>query len=98
LSRLGGARVNSVGKWIQRAVEPLMTIPGYDLLETQRMLAKGSVGDWHNKGSIIFDILNEATSKEKKAIFKYFTTRGADASKLPNRKVEYAEHAKHCKR
>ena len=92
LSRLGGARVNSLGKWIQRAVEPLMTIPGYDLLDTKRMLAKGSVGDWHNKGSIIFDILNEATSKEKKAIFNYFTTRGADASKLPNRKVEYAEH------
>ena len=92
LSRLGSARVNSIGKWIQRRIEPLMTVPGYDLLETQRMLAKGSVGDWHNKGAVIFEVLNEATAKEKKAIFKYFTTRGADASKLPDRKVQFAEH------
>ena len=92
LSRLGSARVDSIGKWIQRRIEPLMTIPGYDLLETQRMLAKGSVGDWHNKGAVIFQVLNEATAKEKKAIFKYFTTRGDDASKLPDRKVQFAEH------
>ena len=90
-SRLGEAKANSFIKGIQRAIEPLMAIEGYDQLETERMLTKGSVGRWNNTGRIIFDILNEATPTEKRSIYKYFTTRGADPSNLPTRRVRFAE-------
>ena len=91
-SRIGTARANSALKWMQRRIEPLMAVEGYTLLEAKRMLTKGKVGEWANTGRIVFDVLNEATPTEKKAIYKYFTTRNADPSKLPTRKVKFAEH------
>ena len=91
-SRVGTARANAARKWLQRRIEPLMAVEGYDILETKRMLTKGKVGEWANTGRIVFDVLNEATAIEKKAIYKYFTTRNADPSKLPTRKVKFAEH------
>jgi hypothetical protein len=91
LSRIGNARASSISNWIQRRVEPLMTIPGYDMLETERMLAKGRIGEWANTGRVIFDILNNANPAERKAIFKYFTTRDANPKMLSDRKVEFAE-------
>jgi hypothetical protein len=91
-SRIGTARANSALKWMQRRIEPLMAVEGYSLLEAKRMLTKGKVGEWANTGRIVFDVLNEATPTEKKAIYKYFTTRNADPSKLPTRKVKFAEH------
>ena len=91
LSRIGNARASSISNWIQRRVEPLMTIPGYDMLETERMLAKGRIGEWANTGRVIFDILNNANTAERKSIFKYFTTRDANPKMLSNRKVEFAE-------
>ena len=78
-------------KKVQRAIEPLMTIEGYDELETQRMLAKGEIGKWHNYGRVVFDVLYQANAKEKKAILKYFETRGASPDDLPTRKVPVAK-------
>jgi len=78
-------------KKVQRAIEPLMTIEGYNELETQRMLAKGEIGKWHNYGRVVFDVLYQANAKEKKAILKYFETRGASPDDLPTRKVPVAK-------
>jgi hypothetical protein len=90
VSRIGESKARSFIRSIQKSIEPLMAVEGYDQLEIQRMLTKGEVGKWANTGRIIFDILNEASPTEKKAIYKYFTTRNADPSKLPSRKVSFA--------
>ena len=91
LSRIGNSRANSFLKGIQKAIEPLMAIEGYDKLEVQRMLTKGEIGKWENTGRIVFDILNQTNAAEKKQIYKYFTTRDASSKGLPNRKVSFAE-------
>ena len=90
-TRKAQGKITQVIKTLQRAVEPLMTLEGYDELETQRMLTKGEIGKWHNQGRVIFDVIFQATPEEKKEIIKYFETRDASPDKLPNRKVNVAK-------
>ena len=40
-TRKAQGMIFQAAKKVQRAIEPLMTIKGYNELETQRMLAKG---------------------------------------------------------
>ena len=88
---VGNARADGFLTKMQRLVEPLATVPGWEELEVGRMLAKGESTIAVNQARIIFDILNQANRKEKKAIFEYFTTRGASPDNLPTRAVDYAE-------
>ena len=90
-TRKAQGMIFNAAKKVQRAIEPLMTIKGYNELETQRMLAKGEIGKWHNYGRVVFDVLYQANAKEKKAILKYFETRGASPDDLPTRKVPVAK-------
>jgi len=90
-SIVGNAKADGFLTKMQRLVEPLATVPGWEELEVGRMLAKGESTIAVNQGRIIFDILNQANRKEKKAIFEYFTTRNASPDNLPNRRVDYAE-------
>ena len=90
-TRKAQGKITQAIKTLQRAVEPLMTLEGYDELETQRMLTKGEIGKWHNQGRVIFDVIFQATPQEKKEIIKYFETRDASPDKLPNRKVNVAK-------
>ena len=89
-SAIGEGKLRSGLQSIQRAIEPLLTVPGFNLLETQRMLTKGEIWSWENTGRITFDVLNEANPKEKKVIFKYFTEQGASPDGLPDRDIEVA--------
>ena len=88
---VGNARADGFLTKMQRLVEPLATVPGWEELEVGRMLAKGESTIAVNQARVIFDILNQANRKEKKAIFEYFTTRGASPDNLPTRAVDYAE-------
>ena len=87
---IGNAKQFSVIRFLQRLVEPLMTVEGYDQLETQRMLTKGKIGQWATTGRILFDIMDTATTAERKIITKFFTTRGASPSMLPDKQVDVA--------
>jgi hypothetical protein len=77
-------------KALQRGIEPLMTIKGYNELETYRMLAKGEIDKAKNTGRILFDTLYQTTKQEQKAILKYFETKDASPDSLPDRKVMVA--------
>ena len=90
LANAGEGKLRSGLKALQRAIEPLLTVPGYDMLETERMLTKGETWSWENTGRITFDVLNEANPAEKKVIMDYFETRDASTAKLPDRDVEVA--------
>ena len=87
---VGNARADGFLTKMQKLVEPLATVPGWEELEVGRMLAKGESTIAVNQARVIFDILNQANRKEKKAIFEYFTTRGASPDSLPTRTVDYA--------
>ena len=89
-TRKAQGKMFGVLKSMQRAIEPLMTVQGYNELETARMLAKGEVSKAHNTGRILFDTLYQATKKEQQEILKYFETKDASPDKLPDRKVSVA--------
>ncbi len=90
-TRNAQGKILKTSKFLQRLIEPLMTLSGYSELETHRMLTKGEIGKWHNQGRIIFDVIYQATPEEKKKILKYFETRDASPDALPARKVPVAK-------
>ena len=90
-TRNAQGKILQTSKFLQKLIEPLMTLAGYNELETHRMLTKGEIGKWHNQGRIIFDVIYQATPEEKKKILKYFETRDASPDALPARKVPVAK-------
>ena len=89
-TRKAQGKVFGALKSMQRAIEPLMTVQGYNELETARMLAKGEVSKAHNTGRILFDTLYQTNKKEQQEILKYFETKNASPDNLPIRKVSVA--------
>lgn len=86
----GSGKFRATWESIRNFFEPMVNITAYRELMMRRYEARGETTIGENSAKNVYDIFAQATESEKVAIFKYMTTRGADPSSIPNRKVSFA--------
>ena len=73
-----------------RLFDPWITLEGAEKLRARRYLAQGEIGIKQNLARQIYDIFDQASQEEKKSIYKFFTTKDASPSLVPNLNVNFA--------
>ena len=89
-SMVGQSKAWQKTKQFGRLFDPWLTLEGSNQLRARRYMAQGEIGIQQNISRQIYDIFDQASQKEKKSIYQFFTTRDASDSLVPNRNVDFA--------
>ena len=89
-SMVGQSKAWQKTKQFGRLFDPWLTLEGSNQLRARRYMAQGEIGIQQNIARQIYDIFDQATPEEKKSVYKFFTTRDASDSLVPNRNVDFA--------